>query len=242
VNGKLRGRLGREIFRPSFLGALFHPSYIIRRGLYLTIRDLAPEISGDVLDFGCGSKPYASLFMQARSYIGVDLEKAGHDHSDSRIDVFYDGKVLPFADRQFNAVVSFEVFEHVFNLSEILVEIHRVTKDSGLLLISVPFAWEEHEIPYDFARYTSFGISHLLKQAGYEIVELRKTTTHVLAVFQLLIAYLSQGVPKFKLVAYLRQACIVFPCTMLALAADAILPKRYRYYCNTVLIARKISE
>jgi len=96
---------------------------------------------------------------EAASYIGVDLEATGHDHSNSKIDVLYDGKVLPFKDGQFDAVVSFEVLEHVFNLSEVMREINRVTTDSGYLLISVPFAWLEHEIPYDFARYTSFGIN-----------------------------------------------------------------------------------
>ena len=54
---------------------------------------------------------------------------------------------MPFSDGRFDSVVSFEVLEHVFNLPQILQEINRVTKDSGLFLISVPFAWGEHEAP-----------------------------------------------------------------------------------------------
>ena len=106
---------------------------------------------------GCGSKPYENLFVHADKYIGCDVEVSGHNHSDSKIDYFFDGKKLPFSDGTFDAVVSFEVFEHVFNLPEILTEINRVTKEKGTLLISIPFAYGEHEIPYDFARYTSFG-------------------------------------------------------------------------------------
>lgn len=200
---------------------------------------MAPSISGDILDFGCGSKPYESLFSRATSYLGVDLAVTGHDHSDSKVDVFYDGKVLPFDDGQFDAVVSFEVLEHVFNLTDDLREIHRVTRQSGYLLISIPFAWGEHETPYDFARYTSYGISHILKEAGYEVIETRKTTTHLLAVFQMLIAYITQTTPRSRVFLYLRQLFIVFPCTLMAYTLNAVLPKRYEYFCNLVTLAKK---
>jgi SAM-dependent methyltransferase len=239
---KLRARLGRGSFQPTILNLVGSPDYIIRRGLYLAIKVLAPTITGNVLDFGCGSKPYESLFSEAASYIGVDLEATGHDHSNSKIDVLYDGKVLPFKDGQFDAVVSFEVLEHVFNLSEVMREINRVTTDSGYLLISVPFAWLEHEIPYDFARYTSFGITHIVKQAGYEIIEIRKTTTYLLAVFQIFLAYLTQAIQLPRVLRPLRQLCIVFPCTVAAYAFDAALPKRHEYFCNTVLLARKVAS
>jgi 2-polyprenyl-3-methyl-5-hydroxy-6-metoxy-1,4-benzoquinol methylase len=167
------------------------------------------------------------------------LAVTGHDHIDSKVDVFYDGKILPFDDGQFDAVVSFEVLEHVFNVHEILTEINRVTKHSGHLLISIPFAWGEHEAPYDFARYTSFGISHILNDAGYEVVETRKTNTFILAAFQMLIAYVIQSTPRSKVLLRLRQLCIVFPCTLMAYTLNAMLPKRDEYFSNLVILARK---
>lgn len=237
---RLRNRLDRENFLPTFLSTLLRPNSIVRRGLFRAIREFAPGLTGNILDFGCGSKPYESLFPRATSYTGVDLKTTGHDHRNSKIDFFYDGRVLPFEDGRFDAVVSFEVLEHVFNLSEILAEISRVTKDSGMLLVSIPFAWEEHEVPYDFARYTSFGLTHLLGEAGYEVVALRKTTTHLLAVFQMLIAYLTHPTPHSKLLLYGRQIFLAFPCTLLGLVLNRILPKRYDYYCSTVVLARKL--
>jgi SAM-dependent methyltransferase len=236
---KIRDRLRQESFQPTLLGAIVHPDYIIRRGLFRTVRELAPSISGSVLDFGCGSKPYESLFLQTTEYLGVDLEVTGHNHSDSKIDVFYDGKVLPFRDGQFDAVLSFEVFEHVFRLPDILREINRVTRNSGYLLISVPFAWNEHEIPYDYARYTSFGISHLLETCGYEIVELRKTTTFLSAVGQMFISYLAHMAPKPKILRHLFQLFVIFPCTLTAEGLNLVLPKKYEYFCNCVVLARK---
>ena len=141
----------------------------------------------------------------------------------------------------FDAVVSFEVFEHVFNLPEILKEINRVTKTSGTLLISLPFVYGEHEAPHDFARYTSFGITHLLKENGFQVIGLKKTTTYLLTCFQLFISYLIQNiVPKNKLY-YLFHLIIIFPLTVMAYAFDSILPKNDDLFCSIVILAKKIS-
>jgi SAM-dependent methyltransferase len=237
---KLVGRLHREAFITSPLGIIISPVYFIRDGLYKNIASLAPRLSGDLLDFGCGSKPYESLFGNATSYTGVDVQVSGHDHARSRIDVFYDGERLPFADERFDGAVAFEVFEHVFNIDQVLREIRRTLKPGGQLLLSIPFAWDEHEAPYDFARYTSFGIRHILEQNGFEVVVMRKTTTFVLALCQLFIAYLTKHVlPQNKPVARLFQLLLIFPLNVLSLLLDFILPKRDQYYSNSVVLARK---
>lgn len=237
---KFVGRLRREAFITSPLGIVISPVYFIRDGLYKNISALAPRLGGDILDFGCGSKPYESVFVNATSYVGVDIQVSGHNHKDSRIDVFYDGKTLPFRDSHFDAVVCFEVFEHVFNIDELLREIGRVLKPNGQLLISVPFAWDEHEVPYDFARYTSFGIKHVLESNGLQVVEIRKTTTYVLAMCQVFIAYLTRYVlPKNKIIARLFQLILIFPLNLLSLLLNFVLPKRYEYYSNNVVLAKK---
>jgi hypothetical protein len=117
-----------------------------------------------------------------------------------------------------------------------------VLKPGGKLLITIPFAWDEHETPYDFARYTTFGIEEVLERNGIEVVDSRKTTTYVLAVCQMWIAYLTQHVfPRRP--AWLRaatQLVFVFPLNVAALVLNFILPKRYEYFCNCVVLARKI--
>ena len=237
---KLVNRLRREAFITSPLGIVISPVYFIRDGLYKNISSLAPRLSGDILDFGCGSKPYESLFVNATSYIGVDVRVSGHDHKDSRIDVYYDGRTLPFPDNHFDSAVCFEVFEHVFNIDELLTEIRRVLKPGGQLLMSIPFAWDEHEIPYDFARYTSFGIKSVLERNAFEVLEMRKTTTYILALCQVFIAYLSRYVfPKNNFVSkVVFQLLFIFPLNLLALLLNFILPTRYEYYSNNVVLSR----
>ena len=237
---KLKGRLSSEAFYPSWLGIVISPVYIVRRGLFKAILDFSPAIRGRVLDLGCGKKPYESIFMNITSYTGVDVQVSGHDHFDSRIDVFYDGRALPFANGIFDSVVSFEVFEHIFNIDEVLAEVLRVLKPGGQFLISIPFAWEEHEAPYDFARYTSFGIEHVLRKAGFENVQTVKSTTALLAMAQLLIAYLAKYVsPQTYLAAIGFQLLIIFPINIISILINAALPKRYGYFCNCVVICKK---
>jgi SAM-dependent methyltransferase len=66
------------------------------------------------------------------------------------------------------------VLEHVFNPDDFLNEVNRVLKPSGKLLLTVPFVWDEHEQPYDYARYSSFGLRSLLEKHGFSIVKHEK--------------------------------------------------------------------
>lgn len=57
ILASFKNRLQRELFLPTLLSIAISPIYIIRKGLYRQVQRLAPEFKGDVLDFGCGSKP-----------------------------------------------------------------------------------------------------------------------------------------------------------------------------------------
>lgn len=239
---RLKDRLRRELFLTTRLGIFVNPSYLIRRGLYLSIAGRANDVQGKVLDFGCGAKPYESLFPHASQYIGVDIKTSGHDHKNSKVDIFYDGATLPFEDGGFDGVVSFEVLEHVFNPVEVLAEIHRVLRPGGVLLLSVPFAWPEHEQPYDYARYTSFGLHHLLEHNGFAVRSLEKTGSSVRAISQLFIAQIYDSacrtdVGMIKLVA----RCAVIPITFFAIILDYILPVRTDIYSGIVVVAIRSS-
>lgn len=227
-------------FYPSALGIFVNPAFIVRRGLYRTIRELAPMMTGDLLDFGAGSAPYRSLFRNAKAYITVDIEESGHEASDKVADHFYDGKTLPFSSQSFDNVFSSEVVEHIFNLPDVLLEIHRILKPNGHLLLTAPFVWDEHEIPFDFARYTSFGLPHLLQQAGFEVEIQRKTTGYVATIFQMLAIYaLQRKIFSSGLVRAVGIVLLAAPINIIGLFLDALLPKDDRFYHNQVLLCRR---
>lgn len=236
---KLKALYNKSLFQPTFLGLFFNPFFIIRSGLYRSVSQFSPYMQGKLLDFGCGSKPYKALFPVSE-YIGADIEVSGHDHRNEEIDVYYDGKTLPFKDESFESVFSSEVLEHVFNLSEILGELHRVLKPGGNMLLTVPFVWDEHEIPYDFARYTSFGLKHILQEKGFVVIEEKKTTDYVSTIFQMWAAYVYQHIfPKSKGFRIALTPIFITPITLCGILLSTILPKNMNFFHNNVLVVKK---
>lgn len=195
---------------------------------------------GKLLDVGCGSKPYEELF-KVEEYIGIDIKASGHNHATSKVDKFYDGKNIPFADKYFDNVFSSEFLEHVFNINELLREINRVLKHGGRLCFTCPFVWDEHEKPYDYARYTSFAVEKLLSENGFILVKLKKSTGYIETVMQMLSAYIYQHVlPKNGCFRLIMTPLLVAPVNILGKILSKILPKNEDFYHNNIALAIKL--
>lgn len=234
--------LRKQSFQPTLAGILVNPLFFVRRGLFIHIKMLAAKQTGRLMDFGCGRKPYRNLFTHVTDYIGVDIEQTGHDHTNSQIDVFYDGKTLPFSADSFDAVFCSEVLEHVFNIDEVLPELSRVLKKDGKILITVPFCWNEHEIPYDFGRYTSFGIKHLLEKHGFSIIEIHKSGhfSQVISQFSSLYVYeVVKSAVKSKALHYLLSMLLIVPINIIGAIISFIIPRNRSLFFNNVVLARK---
>jgi SAM-dependent methyltransferase len=226
-------------FKPDYR----YPAYLTRIGLYNAISKYACNLNGKLMDLGCGSKPYQSLF-EVDTYIGVDYASEGHPHDNEDIDVYYDGITLPFPNNHFDAVFSSEVFEHVFNLEQLLPEVNRVMKNGAKILVTCPFVICEHEVPNDYARYTSFALKHLFEKNGFRVLAFEKTGTHVTAIMQLRIMYLHQHVlPLFRKIPLVRSGLRLSVYTgmnVCALIKNKLLPKRTDLYLNNVILCEKI--
>ena len=110
---RLSARIARAEFRPGLLGLFVNPFCIARQGLYDNIGALAHAVRGKVLDVGCGRKPYAHLF-RTDQYLGLELDTPTNRER-KKADAYYDGETFPFEDGHFDSLVTFQVFEHVFN-------------------------------------------------------------------------------------------------------------------------------
>src|SRR3990172_12434356 len=187
----------KEQSEPTFIGLFLNPFFIARRGLLKSIKELGIDIKGKTLDVGCGTKPYEKYFNSSE-YIGLEIETT-MNREIKQADYFYDGKKFPFSNSEFDSIVTNQVLEHVFNPDEFLSEINRVLKTNGKLLLTVPFVWDEHEQPYDYARYSSFGLRALLEKQGLKVLQHKKLGTDASIHFQLANAYLykvTQGLPR----------------------------------------------
>lgn len=238
---RIKDWINKQRFTPSPMGILVNRDFIIRRSLWNAVRRHSSLFTGRVMDFGCGEKPYLSAFSAATEYIGVEIELSGHDPQKKKADVFYDGVTLPFAEASFDGVVSFEVFQSVPNPEHMLGEIGRVLKPGGLMLMTYPFAWEEVEMPYDLARYTSAGLLAHLSAADMEVIDIAKTPNYLSTLTQLLSLWLSHAILPWRnpIQRLLSTAFVIAPLNALGLLLGHLLPNDERLFHNVVILARK---
>lgn len=77
-----------------------------------------------ILDLGCGENKHPEA-------IGIDKERKQND-------IVGDAHYLPFREKIFETIVSFEMFEHLESPHNVLMEIHRVLKEEGKLTLTFP--------------------------------------------------------------------------------------------------------
>jgi SAM-dependent methyltransferase len=107
-------------------------------------RFAAERVAGmEVLDAGCG-EGYGSSILAARAekVLGIDLERDVIDHAAERYpNVRFqagDLATLAFPDGSFDAVVSFQVIEHLQSPRGFATECARILRPGGVLVLSTP--------------------------------------------------------------------------------------------------------
>jgi len=241
--GKLKRHLQRQQFNPGFLGIFMNPHYLMRRAIYKVMREQVPNLNGKILDIGCGVKPYQQLFVNTSSYTGMEFD-SNEQREKSQAEIFYDGKKFPFKNKTFDSIIFTEVLEHIFNPDEFLSEVNRVLKTNGTILLSTPFIWYEHSHPYDYGRYSSFGLKHILEKHGFEITVQQKLVSDISVIFQLVTGYIYTKISwiksyKIKLILYV---VLISPWTVLGIIVAKILPKSTDIYLDNFVIAKKYAR
>lgn len=228
----------RAQFNPGFLGLFVNPFYFARKGLRENLEACAHHMKGRLLDVGCGTKPYRNLFS-VEEYTGLEIDTPPN-HERNLADFFYDGVTFPFQSESYNSVLTNQVLEHVFNPEIFLAEIYRVLKPGGNLLLTVPFVWDEHEQPWDYARYSSFGLIHLVEKMGFKVVESRKSMADFRLIFQLASAYLYKITdthnPYINPVIHL---VLMAPLNIVGSVFGYFLPRNSDLFLDNILVARK---
>lgn len=137
-------------------------------------RDMGLYLQGVLLDIGCGEQK--RFFDKVDRHIGLDYPGAIRINSQLSAfdtDVFGDALSLPFKDGSFDCAVALTVFEHLKNPFIAAKEANRILKKRGIFAITVPFTHRMHSDPYDFYRFTTYGLRHILESAGFEVLEIK---------------------------------------------------------------------
>ena len=240
MNAKFKLICRNQMFFPGFIGLFTNPFYFARKGLSMAMIKMSQNLSGNLIDIGCGVKPYKKIF-NVDSYRGLDIDSP-IARERGIADDFYDGKLFPYQNQVFDSALCNQVLEHVFNPNEFLQEINRVLKPGGRLLLTVPFVWDEHEQPYDFARYSSFGLLSLLENGGFVILQHEKLGADATILFQLTNAYLykvTQSMPKLFRYGFI--VTIMAFINIIGVVAGKILPANPDLFLDHVILAEKAS-
>ena len=135
------------------------------------LKKFIPYYKGVLVDLGCGEAPYKEFFLQyVEKYIGVDWSRSLHN---IRAEVISDlNKKIDLPDEVADVVISISVMEHLCEPEVFLGESFRILKKGGVMILQIPFQWWIHEEPYDYFRYTPYGLRYLLGKVGFEGIEI----------------------------------------------------------------------
>lgn len=123
-----------------------------------------------ILDAGAGNGPYKPLFTDMH-YESADFCQV--DKAYGAITHVCDLAAIPVPSERYDLVLCTQVLEHVSDPKEMLAELFRVLKPGGVLYASAPLFYEEHEAPYDYFRYTRFGLRYVLESVGFQVGQLQ---------------------------------------------------------------------
>jgi len=109
------------------------------------------------------------IFSHCVEYVGFDILPG--DGVDIVGDVHKLSEICPL--EHFDFIFSISVFEHLLFPWKTVLEINKVMKSGGYILISTHPVWPAHELPWDFWRFPGNGFHALFnKYTGFEIVSL----------------------------------------------------------------------
>lgn len=121
-----------------------------------------------ILDMGVGYGLYSSKLIERSGAIyGIDIVKQNlftsreNVGSNKYLSVLGSVNQLPFVDNSIDLIICIETYEHLENGLEVLNEMHRVLKNGGRLIITVPnklFPFETHGIKLGNKNISSLGL------------------------------------------------------------------------------------
>ncbi len=181
----------------------FAPDAIERNSIIDALKNTRNYARGRMLDIGCGDKPYKPIFSDVlEEYIGIDRE-------DSKLhtispDVYGDFLSLPFENESFDTVLSTQVLDDIHDPDKAMVESFRVLKKGGHFILTSPFFWPIHDEPFDYCRYTKYGLKNLAEKSGFKVVFLKERGYFWAVLGEITSQYLFYDVskyPKYKILS-----------------------------------------
>lgn len=125
-----------------------------------------------VLDVSAGQMQYKPFYQHAH-YVAMDAAIGDMNWDYTRLDIIADAMHLPIRNSSIDTVLNFTSLEHYPNPNQFFFEVSRILKPGGRLFLFAPCVYLEHQQPYDYGRYTRYGLQNMCLQNGLEVVSLK---------------------------------------------------------------------
>jgi SAM-dependent methyltransferase len=203
--------------------------------IYRDTRKLIEKyIKGSALDIGAGSLAWKSLLCTAATkYTCSDFSQTHKD-----LDLIFDvTKPFPIADSSYDSLFCHSVLEHTPEPWKAFDEFYRILNKNGILILSVPFIFYVHGAPYDYFRFTKYGVVQLAKKAGFTVEQIVPSGGIVQFIMNIPSVILSTLLFAVKL------CCCIKPVTILlsevSSLLDRIFDRKKLFSMNIVVVLRK---
>lgn len=122
-----------------------------------------------VLDIGAQESPFRMYFTKAE-YRTQDVCQNKQRSVDYIGDI---NEGLPdIPESSFDSILCTQVLEHLKRPHVAFKEFNRILKPGGKVFLTTHLCFEEHMIPYDYFRFTRYGLKSLGDDAGLELVHI----------------------------------------------------------------------
>lgn len=158
---------------------------------------LKEETHGSLLEIGAQTVPYKNI-MNYTEYACLDVKG-----DEDKVDYIQDLHKTTLESDAYDSIVMVEVLEHLYNPFQAMEQVHRICKKGGTVIATTRFLFPYHGVPYDYFRYTEYGIKQLFKE--FDEVTVKTHGNLMLGVWDIITSY-----PVLKLLRILSPVVCFF--------------------------------
>ena len=122
-----------------------------------------------VFDAGAGDGHWRERLPSNIKYISMDLGVGDAEVDYAHLDITGNLRKIPLADNSIDVIICIQVLEHLPDPWKVIEELYRILKPGGKIFASCPQGEPQHQVPYDFYRYTIYGLRSIFEQHHFKV-------------------------------------------------------------------------